>query len=172
MQSHYIRTRQKNKHLTGIERGKIEALRRQGWKAAAIAAEIAAGRTPGDGAGRQRDHERHDLAARQAAVRGQRQDARLVCCERPQGRARYGRRHQDDDPHRNSRSASGSRGSRTASIRSPSRRRAAAASRSTGSLRRQAARCRRQISRIRSGMSGIRSRFRTSRSKTAPVRSA
>lgn len=40
MQSHYIRTRQKNKHLTGIERGKIEALRRQGWKAADIAAEI------------------------------------------------------------------------------------------------------------------------------------
>ncbi|MGN8833744.1 IS30 family transposase [Selenomonas montiformis] len=40
MQSHYIRTREKNKHLTGIERGKIEALHRQGWKAAAIAAEI------------------------------------------------------------------------------------------------------------------------------------
>lgn len=46
MQSHYIRTRQKNKHLTGIERGKIEALRRQGWKVAAIAAEIAAGELP------------------------------------------------------------------------------------------------------------------------------
>lgn len=32
MQSHYIRRREKNKHLTSIERGKIEALRKQGWK--------------------------------------------------------------------------------------------------------------------------------------------
>ena len=40
MQSHYIRRREKNKHLTSIERGKIEALHKQGWKAADIAAEI------------------------------------------------------------------------------------------------------------------------------------